>query len=130
MHATQILAEFGAGFRQQPIAPDLTHHAKRAVIDWYASVFPGLKTDPVRLLEATLAEDLDQGAARLVLGRRAKARTAALINGTAAHAAEVDDSFREAMYHPGAATIAAALAAGQEVEANGAEFLRAVIVGY
>ena len=63
-------------------------------------------------------------------GRAATARAAALINGTAAHAAEVDDSFRDAMYHPGAATIAAALAAAQATRASGADFLRAVVVGY
>jgi 2-methylcitrate dehydratase PrpD len=34
------------------------------------------------------------------------------------------------MYHPGAATIAAALAAGQDVNASGMDFLRAVVAGY
>lgn len=57
-------------------------------------------------------------------------RAAALINGTAADAAEADDSFRDAMYHPGAATIAAALAAAQATKATGADFLCAVVLGY
>ena len=60
----------------------------------------------------------------------ATARAAALFNGSAAHAAEVDDSFRDAMYHPGAATIAAALAASQQAGASGLDFLRAVVLGY
>ncbi|MFL6691708.1 MAG: MmgE/PrpD family protein [Ramlibacter sp.] len=110
--------------------PDVLHHAKRAVIDWYASVFPGLETRPVQLLMQTVAEDLDRGAAKLANGRAATARAAALVNGAAAHAAEVDDSFRDAMYHPGAATIAAALAAAQSCGADGLQFLRAVVVGY
>lgn len=58
------------------------------------------------------------------------ARSAALLHGTAAHAAEVDDSFRDAMYHPGAATVAAALAAAQEGGRTGLDFLRAVVLGY
>jgi len=37
-------------------------------------------------------------------------RAAALINGSAAHTVEVDDIFRDGIYHPGAPTIAAALA--------------------
>ena len=108
----------------------MVHHAQRAVIDWYASLYPGLDMPAVQVLQATLADDLDRGDARLALGRAATARAAALINGTAAHAAEVDDSFRDAMYHPGAATIAAALAAAQATGASGADFLRAVVVGY
>ncbi len=84
----------------------------------------------MRLLEEVLAEDLDRGSARLILGRAATARAAAMIHGAAAHAAEVDDSFREAMYHPGAATISAALAAAQSTGCNGQEFLRAVVFGY
>jgi len=130
MHATEIFARYAADFHRQPLPPEVIHHAKRAVIDWYASVFPGLAAAPVRQLEEVLADDLGCGRASLILGRPATARAAALINGTAAHAAEVDDSFREAMYHPGAATIAAALAAGQDAGASGIEFLRGVVLGY
>ena len=43
-------------------------------------------------------------------GRRASVRAAALINGAAAHTVEVDDIYRDGIYHPGAPTIAAALA--------------------
>src|SRR3954469_21797589 len=130
MFATQVFARYSATFREQVLPPEVLHHARRAVMDWYASVYPGLATEAVRRLEEVLAEDLDRGAARLVRGRAATARVAALINGAAAHAAEVDDSFRDAMYHPGAATIAAALAAAQSCGADGLQFLRAVVVGY
>ncbi len=130
MHATEVFGEYAEAFRRAPLSEEVVHHAKRAVIDWYASLFPGVAAEPVRLLEATLAEDLDRGDARLALGRRAGPRTAALVNGTAAHAAEIDDSFRDAMYHPGAATVAAALAVGQSIGASGADFLRAVVLGY
>jgi 2-methylcitrate dehydratase PrpD len=122
MHATEIFARHAAAFRDRPLSDEVVHHAKRAVIDWYASLFPGL--------EDALADDLDHGRARLARGRRATARAAAFINGTAAHAAEVDDSFRDAMYHPGAATIAAALATAQDLDATGAQFLRGVVLGY
>ncbi|MET0964530.1 MAG: MmgE/PrpD family protein, partial [Noviherbaspirillum sp.] len=70
------------------------------------------------------------GGARLVRGASATTRVAALINGTASHIVEVDDIFREAIYHPGAPTIAAALALAQARNASGADFLRAVVVGY
>ena len=130
MHATEIFARYATEFQRQPLADEVIHHAKRAVIDWHASLFPGLNTPPVAILEQTLTDDLDRGRAFLGTGRASTARTAALINGAAAHAAEVDDSFRDAMYHPGAATIAAALAAGQDLGVSGLEFLRGVVLGY
>jgi len=51
-------------------------------------------------------------------------RAAALINGTAAHTVEVDDIFRDGIYHPGAPTIAAALALAQSQAVDGEELLR------
>lgn len=128
--AVETFARFAMGFVQEPLPPEVAHHAQRAVVDWYASIYPGLNTPAVQVLTDTLADDLDRGTAQLVQGRAATPRAAALLQGTAAHAAEVDDSFRDAMYHPGAATIAAALAAAQSVCASGPEFLRAVVLGY
>jgi 2-methylcitrate dehydratase PrpD len=130
MHATQVFARFARHLAEEPLPGAVVHHAQRAVIDWYASLYPGLDMPAVQVLLATLADDLDRGDARLACGRAATARAAALIHGTAAHAAEVDDSFRDAMYHPGAATIAAALAVAQATRSRGADFLRAVVVGY
>jgi 2-methylcitrate dehydratase PrpD len=130
VYVTQRLARWAVQSRGAPLSAPVLHHAIRAVIDWHASVYPGFETEPVRLLIATLAEDLDRGDARLATGRRATTRAAAFINAAAAHAAEVDDSFREAMYHPGAATIAASFAAAQACGLAGSQFLRAVVVGY
>jgi 2-methylcitrate dehydratase PrpD len=130
MLATQDFARYAAEFNTQPTPGEVMHHAKRAVVDWYASAYCGCSAEPVRLLEEVLAEDLDRGSARLVVGRRATPRAAALINGAAAHAAEVDDSFREAMYHPGAPTIAAALAVAHGAGSTGKDLLSAIVLGY
>lgn len=133
MTAIEILARFSADFSRQPLAPAVAHAAQRAVLDWFASIYPGLEMAAVKVLEQALADDLDRGTARLVgkgPGRAATVRAAALYNGTAAHAAEIDDSFRDAMVHPGASTIAAALAVAQSVSAPGPGFLRAVVLGY
>lgn len=130
MYATEVFGQYAEQFQGTRLPDEVVHHAKRAVIDWYASLFPGLAAAPLAQLEQVLAEDLDHGRARLGNGRTATARAAALYNGTAAHAAEVDDSFRDAMYHPGAATIAAALAASQDAGVSGLDFLRALVLGY
>lgn len=130
MFATEVFAAYAAEFHQAALDDEVLHHAKRAVVDWYAALFPGLAVAPVPQLHDLMQDELGRGRARLADGRRATARAAALINGTAAHAAEVDDSFRDAMYHPGAATIAAALAAAQERGASGKDFLRGIVLGY
>jgi 2-methylcitrate dehydratase PrpD len=130
MYVVERLARFAAELRTQPLAPELLHHAKRAVIDWFAALLPGSVEPPATLLERALADDLDRGGAALATGRRATVRAAALINGAAAHTVEVDDIYKDAIFHPGAPTIAAALAAARELGADGATLLRAVIVGY
>jgi len=123
-------AGWAVAFRAQPLAPEVVHHARRAVIDLHAAMISGALEPPATLLEKALAEELDRGEARLALGRRATVRAAALINGAAAHTTEVDDIFRDGIYHPGAPTIPAALALAQSLGASGEAFLRAVIVGY
>ncbi|MDA1116990.1 MAG: MmgE/PrpD family protein [Proteobacteria bacterium] len=130
MFVVERCAEFVEGLRDAPLAPEVLYHAKRAVIDWTAAALAGAREAPASALEAALAEELDRGAAQLILGRRAGTRAAALINGTAAHTVEMDDIFRDGIYHPGAPTIAAALALAQAGKASGATFLRAVIAGY
>lgn len=130
MTIVQRFARFTADFQAQAVPAGIIHHAKRAVIDWHAALLPGALGPPAMMLEKALGDELDRGPSKLALGRRATPRAAALINGTAAHSMEVDDIYREAIYHPGAPTIAAALAAADAEGASGERFLRAVIVGY
>ena len=130
MHVVERFAEFAVSLRKKPLPPEVLHHAKRAVIDWYAAAFPGAVIPPATSLQRSLKEELGRGKSRLLLGKKATTRAAALINGTAAHAAEFDDIFRDGIYHPGAPTISAALALGQQEDSSGLEFLRAITVGY
>lgn len=128
--ATERLGAYAASLATANLPADVIHAAKRCVIDWYATTLPGAVEPPATLLEKALADELDRGAATLMLGRKAPVRTAALINGTASHTVEFDDIFAPAIYHPGSPTIAAALAVGQARQATGESFLRAVIAGY
>ena len=124
------LADYAVKEQTSKLPDNVWHHAKRAVIDWYAALLPGSLVAPATVLEQALAEDLDHGNARLASGRRATLRAAALINGAASHSVEFDDIYRDAGYHPGSPVISAALAAAQSTGASGEKFLRGVIVGY
>ncbi|TCG02413.1 hypothetical protein BZM26_00825 [Paraburkholderia strydomiana] len=55
---------------------------------------------------------------------------AALVNGTAAHGIELDDTHNRSFSHPGAVVISAALAVAEAQGNSGSEFLNAMIVGY
>jgi 2-methylcitrate dehydratase PrpD len=124
------IADYAVREQTSKLSDEVLHHAKRAVIDWYAALLPGSQVAPAVLLEQALAEDLDRGNARLATGRKATLRAAALINGAASHSVEFDDIYRDAGYHPGSPVISAALAAAQSTGAHGEAFLRGVIVGY
>jgi len=116
MYVVERYAKWATDWRSEPITPEVRHHAIRAVVDWHAALLPGSVVAPATLLKRALADEFDRG----------DVRAAALINGAAAHTVEVDDIYRDGIYHPGAPTIAAAHALGFDRK----NFLRAVIVGY
>src|SRR5712691_458240 len=62
--------------------------------------------------------------------RRTSAVWAAMANGTAAHAVELDDVTTESSLHPGVAVIPAALAVAEEVTAEPKALLEAIMAGY
>ena len=110
MHLVERYADWAVSFRDEPLSDDVLHHARRAVIDWHAALYPGTVVPPVTLMEQAFA------------GEAETPRLRALLEGTAAHTVEVDDIFRDGIYHPGAPTIAAARSLSDS--------LRPVVVGY
>ncbi|WP_458096295.1 MmgE/PrpD family protein [Roseomonas sp. WA12] len=125
------LADEAASWRERTLAPGLEHHARRALLDWFAALLPGCSRPPATLLVAALAGERGPGrAVCYVDGTRGPLRQAALINGTASHTVEFDDIFRDAGYHPACPTISAALAAAQAHGTSMADLLRAIIAGY
>jgi 2-methylcitrate dehydratase PrpD len=116
MHVVERFADWAVQWRSRAIPAEVAHHARRALIDWHAALYPGLAVAPATLLKKAFAEEFERGYPRML----------ALVNGTAAHTVEVDDIYRDGIYHPGAPTIAAAHALG----AGRPNFLRAIIVGY
>jgi 2-methylcitrate dehydratase PrpD len=125
-------AEFAVAERDRGLSPEVQQAANRAVVDWFSATVAGSGMDAARIMRATLLDgEGAEGPCRLVPGgERTSARTAALINATASHIAEMDDIFREGIYHPGSPTVGAVLAAAELTGASGADLLRAVAVGY
>jgi 2-methylcitrate dehydratase PrpD len=138
-HSSEVAAERGAAIafaeyacaaRENALEPEVRHAATRAVVDWFGATIAGSVMEPAQILARALLPE-SVGTSRLVGdGRLTSSRTAALVNGTASHTAELDDIYREGMYHPGSPTIAAALALGEREQVSGPELLHAVTTGY
>ena len=128
-----VMDELGAYCAAQGstvLSDEVSHHAVRAVVDWMAATIAGGVMSPATNLTRAFVDDRGGNCELIPSGRRTDVRTAALINGSAAHTAELDDIFRDGLYHPGAPTIAAALATAQDRGTDGAAFLRAVVAGF
>jgi 2-methylcitrate dehydratase PrpD len=125
------LAAHAAGWRHAAWPKGLEHHARRALLDWFAATLPGTQQPPATLLAAALADERGEGAAICYVdGRCGAARHAALLNGIASHTVEFDDIHRDSGLHPGSPTVAAALAVAQARGAGMDALLRAMAAGY
>jgi len=106
-------------------------HAKVLVLDALGAGLYGVDTEAGRAVRSTAATIGAAGQAP-VWGTdlRLEASAAALVNGTQAHACELDDYYAGAKCHPGAVVIPAALAAAEASTTTGPELIRAIVGGY
>jgi len=126
-----VLAAHAADWRYAAWPEGLEHHARRALLDWFAATLPGARQPPATLLAAALADERGEGAAICYVdGQSGSARRAALLNGIASHTVEFDDIHRDSGLHPGSPTVAAALAVAQARGASMDALLRAMAAGY
>jgi len=125
------LGKYAVEIQAAQLPTEVIHATKRCVLDWFSATIQGGLEDPARFITAALANENATGSSTLIpSGAPATPRDAALINGTAAHTLEVDDIFRDGIYHPGPPVIAAALAACQSRDSSGAELIASVVAGY
>jgi len=104
--------------------------AKRCLLDWLGSGYAGYDSAAgaiVARLAATLGGPRES---TLLAGGRVGCTTAALANGIASHAIEMDDLHRPSVMHLGVVTIPAALALGEREHSTGRRLLEAIVCGY
>lgn len=125
------LAEYSVEQCRVGLNADVVHAAKRAIIDWFASLLPGTLVEPALSLRRAHVHELGLGYSSLPgCATTALPATAAWINGGTSHAVEFDDIFRDAVYHPGCPTVSSALALAEHLQASGMQMLKAVTMGY
>jgi len=125
----QRLAQFCVQTRFDDLPPALVEQARRHILDTFGAALAG--ADSAIALQARQVFGAEPGIA-LVWGssRRVAAGQAALLNGIAAHALELDDT--GGCDHSGAVVLPAVMAALSLVErpVDGREFITAVVIGY
>lgn len=103
-------------------------HAADALLDTLGAALAGTTAPETRALAAAFGPVANGEAVLWGTPRRLAAPQAALVNGTAAHALEVDDF--GGCGHSGAVVVPAALAAAARRDIDGPSLISAIIVGY
>ncbi|MCD6187465.1 MAG: MmgE/PrpD family protein [Desulfuromusa sp.] len=128
---TQILARFAGELTPDDVPPSALDMAKRALMDLLAAAIAGRETISAHAIATSAGTIFSKGAATLWFSDKALTSPgAAYVNSTLASVQDLDDGHRQAMGHPGASIIPAALAVAEETQASGMELLIAIIVGY
>jgi len=128
---TRILAEFVCGLTPDGIPPVARRAARKCILDLVAAASAGCRTPPARAVLDTSAQLFTPGPCDVWFsGKALNAVGAAFANSTTASALDLDDGHRQAMGHPGASIIPAALSVAQETHAGGDELLTAIVAGY
>src|SRR3970282_324640 len=123
----EILAEKAVTLRPQAIPAAVRECAEQLLIDGVGLCVAARDTDYMKALIAAA----DAGGGCTAIGRAATydAGTAALINGTAAHGEDFDDTFEGGPVHAGAVVVPAILAVCERNRLQGADALRGIAVG-
>lgn len=109
---------------------DVREAGRRGLLDTVGVALAGADEEAVRLLRAVvLTPDADGAATLLGAGGRTSILDAALINGTAAHALDFDDTQANVRGHPSATIAPAALALAEASGASGADLISAYVMG-
>ncbi|WP_353108099.1 MmgE/PrpD family protein [Gordonia sp. (in: high G+C Gram-positive bacteria)] len=102
--------------------------AERAFLDTVGVLVAGSDEAAVSAVTSTI-EETDGPAVSLATGRRMSARSAALIDGTSAHALDYDDVDDAVIAHPSAVLVPVLVAAGLQQSADGLSLIDAFRAG-
>ncbi len=111
---------------------EVRHQSKRCLLDALGALLAGTETPAARIVSRIArAQYRGDEATILVDGSRVSAAGAALANGFAGNALDIDDGYRLIKGHPGACVLPVLLAASELVpERRGSDLLTALAVGY
>ena len=128
---TMRLAQWAATTRSADLPDDVTHQVRRSLIDYLGATIAGAAAPPARVVRGYVADrDTSRLSTVIATDTRLSPPNAALVNGTAAHAYELDDGYTPGGGHPGCTVISAALATAEPSDATPDQLVRAIALGY
>ncbi|UZE49949.1 MmgE/PrpD family protein [Rhodopseudomonas sp. P2A-2r] len=128
---TSVLETIAAWSRSAgAFPPRARKRAVEAIADTVGCMVAGGDDFSTQAVRRAVAPQIStSGESPVIGGGRAPAATAALVNGTAAHALDYDDNFHPAISHASAVMVPALLAAAAPLNISGAALVDAYIVG-
>jgi 2-methylcitrate dehydratase PrpD len=128
---TEKLAGFVAGCRFDDLPKKTARLGKICTLDWIGSALAGSREPPAKIVASILGE-IGGNRESTVIGTSTvtSCLNAALANGVAGHSVEFDDLNEDAIIHPAAPVIPAALALAERDHLGGRRFITAVVLGY
>jgi len=130
--ATRDLARFAAQLRYEDIPADVVARMKTSLLDSLGCCLYGVTLPWTQAVQAMVeAEQAAPVASLFGSGRKTSVAGAALVNGTAGHAFELDDIHKESIVHPGSIAVPVALAyAERDGDWSGRDLITAMVAGY
>ncbi len=127
---SEQLAAYWAGARFEDLPPEVVHAAKRFLLDTIAAGTAGGATEVVSTVVRAMQAGGSGPGDAVLWGRaeRLAPAAAALVNGTASHALELDDF--GGCGHSGAVVIPAVCALADRYRASGRDAILAIVAGY
>lgn len=125
------LARMARRVRFDDLAPATVAAAKAVVLDTLGAILAGSRLEEnVKLADLAAERSGSRTATLIGRARKVEPMFAALANGTAGVALEVDEGNRWGGGHPSIHVMPAALAVAEELVADGPRFIEALVAGY
>src|SRR5665213_2026608 len=110
---TQLLLDEIDHLTLSSLPKDVIERAKDLLLDHVGVALYGSTFEWCRIVKSTVETEGGSKESTIYGGGRSSARNAALINGTAGHAIELDDTHDQSLSHPSCVVMPAALAVAE-----------------
>ncbi|WP_372966142.1 MmgE/PrpD family protein [Marinobacter sp.] len=129
---THNLMRFVADLGYEDVPERVVARCEDLYLDWFGSALAGKGYSPIPLFE-NYAKQMGpkQGSSEILTNRETSSPWfAAFVNGAASHVVEQDDLHNSSVLHPATVVFPALLAAAQDLQSSGRDFITAAVAGY
>jgi 2-methylcitrate dehydratase PrpD len=128
---TERLSHFVVGTLWDDLKPEVTHQAKRSLMNFFAAALTGCRNRTIEIALQTLT-DFSGGKQATVVGRseRVDALSAAFLNAASANVLDFCDTHVPTAIHPTAPVVPALLALAELTRVSGRDLLLALVLGH